>query len=541
MQERTANVVGLASCPARALESDGRPSATLEAAEPEPRRSVALSVAFACAPIVVVWVATVLVHPRPYWVHFYDPELIYLGSGLRLLAAEAPHHFDNPGAPVQLLSALILLATGKGPEAVDRFRFLGYVVALSLCLAAAWMLFRTVLAGIPRLAGVAAIWGFFVTPQALQYLTVWSPEILFFPFGALLAAVAWRFFEKPDSKGAVAFGLSLGACLALKLTFLGWIPALVIAVLSDVRRALRVRLGWIAVAGAGIALGFILMTADLAPRYPEMLRWSQKLTSGAYAPSGWQEAGPPDLMSTASGLARSAKGWLLCLLGAAVVAARGLVRSRALRPILVLCIVGTLATFVLAVRHGGAGRYLLPAAPLLLLLLVLASTQLGRLAPAMAVVAAVLVSKAIALELASHEGRILANERLRVEIDERLDSICQGEPRVLFGWRQPQPSFALRIMIQDPLFHARVSAMYPLEGYYERWRRRIFPPAAGPRWDIAVLSDEDAASFTDYLGEPAGSVDGYRLFTRGARCRDSKPNPSSKPRESNVSRTSFRQ
>src|SRR5687768_16092781 len=116
IQERTGAMVGLVSGPARAFESGGRLSANHEAAGRESRGSVALSVAIACAPIVVVWVATVLVHPRPFWVHFYDPELAYLGSGLRLLAGEAPHHVDHPGAPVQLLSALILLATGKGPE-----------------------------------------------------------------------------------------------------------------------------------------------------------------------------------------------------------------------------------------------------------------------------------------------------------------------------------------------------------------------------------------------------------------------------------------
>ena len=58
-----------------------------------------------------------LLRPRPFWVHYYDPEVIYFIQGLHLLRGEVPTNIDHPGTPLQLLSALLGAITG--PSLLD--------------------------------------------------------------------------------------------------------------------------------------------------------------------------------------------------------------------------------------------------------------------------------------------------------------------------------------------------------------------------------------------------------------------------------------
>ena len=87
------------------------------------RRAHAIGYGFAAAlPLLADSIYRVVIHPRPFWMHFYDPETIYFYQSLRLLGGHAPLNVDHPGTPVQLLGAVIALFTGRSPLQFDAFR-----------------------------------------------------------------------------------------------------------------------------------------------------------------------------------------------------------------------------------------------------------------------------------------------------------------------------------------------------------------------------------------------------------------------------------
>jgi hypothetical protein len=47
-------------------------------------------IALGVLPLLVDWIYKALVHPRPFWAFYFDPELIYVQEGLRLLSGRAP-------------------------------------------------------------------------------------------------------------------------------------------------------------------------------------------------------------------------------------------------------------------------------------------------------------------------------------------------------------------------------------------------------------------------------------------------------------------
>ena len=128
----------------------------------------------------------------------------------------------------------------------------------------------------------------------MQYLTIASPEILYFACGAVFLALAWRSFAPVEgAKGALLPGAALGVCCALKLTFLAWIPAFaallsVSPVHTGKSRFLIATLGI-----SGIVLGFVLTTVPVVGNYDSLSRFLLRVAlradhheSGAVAPAG---------------------------------------------------------------------------------------------------------------------------------------------------------------------------------------------------------------------------------------------------------------
>src|SRR6185503_584423 len=82
-----------------------------------------------------------------------------------------------------------------------------------------------------------------------------------------------------------------------------------------------------------------------------------------------------------------------------------------------------------------------------------------------------------------------------------------------------EPSFALRVMmVDDTEFMRQVERLYPRQGHYSTWRARRIWPASADGWDLAVLSNEDAAGFPQPLGPPVSRVGDYGFYTRGDGC-----------------------
>ena len=192
----------------------------------------ALILFLALAPIWGEWVYKVYVHPRPFWAFYYDPEIIYFYGGLELLNGQTPKNVDNPGTPVQLISAGLLLLTGRNPLDFDSFRVSAYIFSQILIIISCWLLLKTLLLRLPPVLKISALQTFFLCSQSLEYNNIWSPEILYFPVGTLVIICTWTQFNKGLScYGSALIGLTLGLACAVKFTFLAWIPAMFIAVL----------------------------------------------------------------------------------------------------------------------------------------------------------------------------------------------------------------------------------------------------------------------------------------------------------------------
>ncbi len=149
-------------------------------------------VLLAVLPVTIDWIAKVVVWPRPFWVQFYDPETIYFYGGLDLLRGRAPLNLDNPGVPLHVLSAAIASITGATPRRYTQFLLIAHVLGFVLTIAAIILLVRVVLSDAPPILRVAGAWTYFIAPQALERLDIWSPEILYFPLGAAILACFGR-------------------------------------------------------------------------------------------------------------------------------------------------------------------------------------------------------------------------------------------------------------------------------------------------------------------------------------------------------------
>src|SRR5436190_9814058 len=139
-------------------------------------------------PLLIDWIYRAVLRPRPFWAFDYDPEMIYVQEGLRILSGRAPANIDNPGIPVQVLTAAIEWYVGRSPERIDAIRLSGYVLGLLFAIGAAVLLERTLFRESPVPLAIAGLWTFFMAPAALEYQVLWSPEILYFAIGALTLA-----------------------------------------------------------------------------------------------------------------------------------------------------------------------------------------------------------------------------------------------------------------------------------------------------------------------------------------------------------------
>jgi hypothetical protein len=149
-------------------------------------------------------------------------------------------------------------------------------------------------------------------------------------------------------------------------------------------------------------------------------------------------------------------------------------------------------TFLGASRNPSF-RYLLPAAiGVVVLFAVMAATHpRTSVQAAFLLAAALLMMKAIRDDVAAHRSRVAHAESVRAAI---AHAIPQGA-NVLYGWRAPVPSFALRIMANDPRDLEAIAKAYPREGAFNPWTGvTSFPPVVR-HFDYFVLTPEDLRRF----------------------------------------------
>jgi hypothetical protein len=335
---------------------------------PFPRAVLVTVIAF--APLAIGWVYKEYVHPRPFWCHYYDPESIYYHAAQELARGQLPRNLDNPGTPVQMAGLGILAVTGNDPLAYSSFLAVAHPLAALLSFAAGLLLARRVFAGLPLPLQVAGLWVYFLCPQSLEYDNVWSPETFYFPVGSLFLVGLWDLArQETGARRLWTAGLALGLCCSVKLTFVAWVPAFLLALavgngVSTHGRLFRVGHGLAPTAG-----GFFLATLPVIAGYPYLVAWVWRLATHS-GPYGYGPAAPPNLADTLANwrvVLESAKGWWLlfavCLLVVLWSAARRAKQAGAAADgrlfLLTFALAALAASFVLVSRQV-ALRYLLP-------------------------------------------------------------------------------------------------------------------------------------------------------------------------------------
>jgi hypothetical protein len=422
-------------------------------------RFAALFVA-SCAPVIVDWAVKVLVWPRPFWVYYYDPEAIYFYGGLSLLRGRLPANVDNPGLPLHMLSALIAVATGATPLRYAGFLTIAHGAGCLLTLAGVALLLRTLFRDAPPLLAIAGSWTFFLAPQALERLDIWSPEILYFPLGAAMIAALWtrRFWSA---------GFAGGVAVAAKWVFMPSIPALVVAAFS------LSGIGAAAAATAAFAAGFFAGVLPALFAIPRLLHLASNPNDQSWV-----------LLFTTS------RGWVLWCIAVCVGAAAAYDRRRLG---FFLFAAATIGLTLAGAARNPSFRYLLPAALAIVALFAVMASARPRLIVQAGFfgVAVLLMAKTLRDDVAAHRGRVAHGESVRAAI---AHSVPPGSA-VLFGWRAPVPSFALRIMANDPRDQIAIDGAYPRQGAFNPWTGAISAPSGVKQFDYLVMTPEDLHRF----------------------------------------------
>jgi len=216
-----------------------------------------------------------------------------------------------------------------------------------------------------------------------------------------------------------------------------------------------------------------------------MAKWLWGLASH----SGWYgrgPAGPPHIRLTLIGyweIAAACKGWLLWC---AIVVSLLLCARRRDRALVVFGSMAIIGSILMAMRTP-AGRYLLPGA-LGVVALVGAVREIRPWLTKLAfTVALAIVGGVVMNDCRSHDRLIAEQSAFRAEIDRSVARIRKRGDIVVFGWRTPEPSFALRFLAFDRNWIAETERLHPGEGHFNDEERRFHLPAGAVRWDVLVL------------------------------------------------------
>jgi len=297
-------------------------------------------------------------------------------------------------------------------------------------------------------------------------------------------------------------GAAVGLACAVKFVFLPWLAALgVTALLCGGRGSERLRAAGHSSVGA--MAGFIAATLPAAARYPEMLGWIGRLASrsGAYGDSPRLLPDVSVLAANLMELVDAAKAWYLLLaiatLGALMAirnAEQSAERGR-LRGMVLFALTAIVLQHGMVVRSP-ALRYLLPTATCGVVLMAVAARwrplARHRLAGVgLLTLVAALAGKHVQLDAQGHRARLLATQQQRGEL---AAAVARHLPRpdavVVYGYRAPMPSTALRYFSSDSQFLRAVERRYPHEGHVAP-RRGIVLPTGASSWDVLVVTAAD--------------------------------------------------
>jgi hypothetical protein len=122
-----------------------------------------------------------------------------------------------------------------------------------------------------------------------------------------------------------------------------------------------------------------------------------------------------------------------------------------------------------------------------------------------------LLGQALGNDLAAHTALVATGLRTRSAIDALLARADSGpHPVVVYGWRAPEPAFALRLAAYARAHHLEeIERAFPDVGDYEPWNGVVHLPAGRTRWDVLVLAERDLARFPEPIGPIVGAAEGF--------------------------------
>lgn len=502
----------------------------------------------ALAPIAVGWIYRVFIHPRPFWVEFYDPETIHFYAGLEMLRGHVSPNTDNPATPLQMLSATIESIGRMSTLDFDRFRFPAYLLGGALIAVGAVLFVRFVAAALPFPLRVASVWVYFLAPHALIYAAVWSPEILYFFTGSLaLAAIvrSWAGYagdrvpevdSGPSRRAIFVAGAAIGLTCSIKFVFLGWVPAFLASLLVPWRRPWPSRLADVALASAGAVAGFVLFTLPVISKYPAMFSWVTGIVteSGFYGHGGVGLPSAAYVLGNAKDAVVTGKVFHLVFLAAIVMlalAARcGSDRSERILAVraFVFVAISSALTYAIVMKHFNH-RYLLPAALASALAFVLGIRWLAAKRRAItwgvAVVMLLLVVKTVRHDMRTHDEAIRRAIDTRASVESfiaRDAAVRKIDPVIIYG-DFPTPSFALRYFATESDL-AVLDREFPREG---TWGTNLFggihlPPGV-QAWNYFVVQQRQTELYPlsfDWLNrERTPKIVGTFIIRRGVDLR----------------------
>lgn len=182
-----------------------------------------------------------LVSPRPYSISEIDIEQDYYYNA-RLLARGLPigssHH---PGTPIYWFSSHLLRISGLEVENTQRFFSVAYWVVAVTSAAVIVYFCLTVLRTVRSWDAAMAVALLFSWPPVLSYWSYYGADSWSFSLSLLLVSLFWNDISRRGSSvtRAMLCGMVAGVGLAVKMTFLPLVLALLLAEVVRVTMAIR--------------------------------------------------------------------------------------------------------------------------------------------------------------------------------------------------------------------------------------------------------------------------------------------------------------
>jgi hypothetical protein len=168
-------------------------------------------------------------------------------------------------------------------------------------------------------------------------------------------------------------------------------------------------------------------------------------------------------------------------------------------------------------------RYLLPTAMIGVLLFALAAASHAwvrmRVVQFVLIgVTGLLVAKAVLNDLRGHTERIVLHTSLHERIEQELLRAAgpDASPVVVYGFRAPQPSLALRTHCSDREGLRTIAQAFPREGHLD-WNYRINLEGVGQDWDYLVIDEDHLARLVQPAGPVIARVEHFLIVSAPAR------------------------